>query len=372
MTSKDPGHIENLSAEQSTLLKDFWLELFSAIDAFTPASSSSGKGSKKSQTNSGSVGELKPEDAPKRLVEELFLACAFDAPDQFMLRFLRARKWDVTKAVQMCISTLQWRIETDIRGVLTKGEEGLDPAELECNKSYFMGTDLQGRPCCFVHVRLHDKGTVNQILTRNLTIYLLETGRLLLQAPQEMAMIVFDMTGFGLKNMDYDFLKFLLACMQGYYPESLGACLVVGAPWIFNGCWQVIKPWLDPIVASKVHFVKAADLPQYIPAANIPSILGGEHADFEFSFASPADLEARKQVQSDLSGKENAEKRFFDVISRYRPATEALAKGEGNASEVESQRQSLETELAEAYLELSKFIRTRTIYHRLGWIENDI
>lgn len=34
------------------------------------------------------------------------------------------------------------------------------------------------------------------------------------------------MTGFGLKNMDYDSINFLVRCFEAYYPESLGICLV--------------------------------------------------------------------------------------------------------------------------------------------------
>lgn len=35
------------------------------------------------------------------------------------------------------------------------------------------------------------------------TIYVMETGRLMIQPPVETACLIFDMTGFGLANMDY-------------------------------------------------------------------------------------------------------------------------------------------------------------------------
>jgi len=32
----------------------------------------------------------------------------------------------------------------------------------------------------------------------------------------------------------------------------------------------VIKPWLDPITAAKVQFIKAKKLIEYVPRENIP------------------------------------------------------------------------------------------------------
>ena len=38
------------------------------------------------------------------------------------------------------------------------------------------------------------------------TIYVMETGRLMIQPPVETACLIFDMTGFGLANMDYGYV----------------------------------------------------------------------------------------------------------------------------------------------------------------------
>ena len=72
-----------------------------------------------------------------------------------------------------------------------------------------------------------------------------------------------------MKNMDYSLVKFLIASLQENYPEYLGTCLVVNAPWIFNACWALIKKWLDPHTAQKVFFVNRDQLSQYLNDDNV-------------------------------------------------------------------------------------------------------
>jgi len=53
------------------------------------------------------------------------LAPQHDNPDSSMLRFLRARKWDVDRALAMLAAALKFRFEKDIEGIIHKGEDGL-------------------------------------------------------------------------------------------------------------------------------------------------------------------------------------------------------------------------------------------------------
>jgi hypothetical protein len=45
---------------------------------------------------------------------------------------------------------------------------------------------------------------------------------------------------------------------EKYYPESDGLTIIINAPIVFWGCWQIIKPWLCASAREKVsihHFI---------------------------------------------------------------------------------------------------------------------
>lgn len=138
----------------------------------------------------------KPED----LRRAFWSMVKHDSPDALLLRFLRARKWDVQNALVMLISTMHWRLhEMNIDDdVMKNGEstaladslnsseptvkkEGIDfLTQLRMGKCYFHGTDKEDRPMCIVRVRLHRQGEQSEASLERFTVYTLETARLML------------------------------------------------------------------------------------------------------------------------------------------------------------------------------------------------
>lgn len=138
----------------------------------------------------------KPED----LRRAFWSMVKHDNPDALLLRFLRARKWDVQNALAMLISTMHWRLhEMNIDDdVIKNGEsaalsaslnssdrtvkkEGTDfMTQLRMGKCYFHGIDKEDRPMCIVRVRLHRQGEQSEASLERFTVYTLETARLML------------------------------------------------------------------------------------------------------------------------------------------------------------------------------------------------
>lgn len=133
--------------------------------------------------------------------EEFFFMMTCDEPDSVALRFLRARKWNVNKAVKMTTNCLQWRIEWNVRALLENGEMGIDEDVFKSGKAFLYGVDKENRPISVVRVRFHNKNTVPLFESEKFTMFLMETGRLLIKPPIEMFTIIFDMTDFSMNNM---------------------------------------------------------------------------------------------------------------------------------------------------------------------------
>ena len=132
-----------------------------------------------------------------------------DNPDGLLLRFLRARKWNVQNALVMLVATMNWRmqemhVDDDIikRGeggaaedskssnanIRREGEDFL--SQMRLGKSFLHGTDKEGRPMCFVRVRLHKKGEQTESSVERYTVYTIETARLLLHSNVDTAVSI--------------------------------------------------------------------------------------------------------------------------------------------------------------------------------------
>jgi hypothetical protein len=64
--------------------------------------------------------------------------------------------------------------------------------------------------------------------------------------------------------MDYEIVRLLIDILQYNYPETMNSALIVNSPFLFHACWAVIRPWLDPITASKVVFINQKQLAEHV------------------------------------------------------------------------------------------------------------
>jgi hypothetical protein len=177
----------------------------------------------------------------------------------------------------MLTTMIKWRIDLQVDSIVEQGEEVLNKTlvgfdlQMKTRKTYFHGTDKENRPVLYIHVKIHDSSQQTFEVIRAYTIYVMEIGRMFLTPPTYQNCLVFDMTDFGLKNMDWPFTHFLVKAFEAYYPETLGLLIFHKAPWIFSGIWKVIRPLLDPVVASKIVFTRTDDqLLTYIDAGQLP------------------------------------------------------------------------------------------------------
>lgn len=173
------------------------------------------------------------------------------------------------------------------------------------------------------------------------------------------------MTNFTMANMDYTPVKFMIKVFEANYPESLGSVLVHKAPWIFQGIWKIIKGWLDPVVAAKVHFTNGVDdLQEFIPKSHIIKELGGEE-DFEYRYVEPRPGE--NDALNDQAPRQELIQARNQEVAEYEQKTFEWIHGQ----DTKAQRDEVAQRLRNNYWKLDPYIRARSLYDRTGMIAKD-
>ncbi|KAF9998168.1 hypothetical protein BGZ80_011245 [Entomortierella chlamydospora] len=302
-----------------------------------------------------------------------------DHPDALLLRFIRARKWNVVNALNMLFKAFKWRIDEDLPNIKYSTDEHLNAEnpkffeQLESGKFFIHGTDVDGRVVAYLNVRLHYPNAQPAKTLETLALYVIECGRVLVQHPVETVCLVFDLKGFGLSNMDLGMVKYLVTIFEAYYPESLGRIIIHGAPFVFWGFWKIIEPWLDPVVASKVHFTRSdQDLVEFIPANHLIDNYksGLDHYQYSYSHAKPGENEC----MDDTEAKDKYVKEWKDTFWKFealtrewiRAGTPAAGPSARSEEEIEKERNECAKELRVAFFKMDPYIRARNMFHRMS------
>ncbi|KAJ5707712.1 CRAL-TRIO domain-containing protein [Penicillium malachiteum] len=307
-------------------------------------------------------------------------------PEEFRTSFWNMVKQDHPDALLLRFLARDVHVDDDImangEALALKQSQSSDPVEkkkgddflfqMRKGKSFLHGVDKSGRPICMVRVRLHKASDQDVENLERFTVYTIETARLLLAPPVETATIVFDMTDFSVSNMDYTPVKFMIKCFEANYPESLGTVLIHKAPWLFSSIWSIIKGWLDPVVAAKIHFTKNRhDLENFIAPGQIMKELEGDE-NWEYSYTEVKEGENSKMEDTETRDKLLAERQ--ELAKEIQAITiewlRASAKKETEAlSAAEEKRKTLIEKLRKQYWELDPYIRARSLYDRLNIVQ---
>lgn len=247
---------------------------------------------------SGHPGHLSPGQAHTltkfrdELTEEgLYDPSKFD--DAYLLRFLRARKFDLPKAKLMWSDFIKWRTEFGVDDLV----ENFEYPELaqvdQLYPQFYHKTDKDGRPIYIEILGKLDVAKLFQVTTseRQLQRLVVEYERFLrerLPICSEVSghLIETSCTIMDLKNVGVsqfwkvkNQVQAATAISSNNYPETMGKFYIINAPWAFTTVWGFIKPWLDEVTVSKITILGSDYLKtvsQQIPLENLPMFLGGK------------------------------------------------------------------------------------------------
>ncbi|KAJ7069804.1 CRAL-TRIO domain-containing protein [Mycena amicta] len=232
--------------------------------------------------------------------------------DETLLRFLRARKFDLKQSKTMLANAQQWRRSVHLDDLYTKD----DPFDVRCffirptrqTRSvqypereavfncwplYFHKLDKKGRPVNIHHLGVVDFPRLYETCTpeRHLETLLINAEclpREVLPAcsrvagrPISTVLVIIDLTNFTMSKFWQmkNLARTAFQISQDYFPETMGQVAIVNAPSSFAFIWSVMKPWLSKETAEKVDIIGHdyhARLLELVDADALPAVLGGE------------------------------------------------------------------------------------------------
>ncbi|CAJ1069387.1 SEC14-like protein 2 isoform X2 [Xyrichtys novacula] len=247
---------------------------------------------------SGRVGDLSPKQAEaleqfrERIQDILPLLPA--QHDHFLLRWLRARNFNVQKSEAMVRKHVEFRKNMKVDTITT---DWRPPEVIEKYLSGGMcGYDREGSPIWYDVIGPVDpKGLFLSASKQDFIKSKIRDCEMLhkesaLQSERlgknvESITMIYDVEGLGLKHIWKPAIETygeILQMFEENYPEGLKRLFVIKAPKLFPVAYNLIKHFLSEITRQKIHILGANwqdVLLKYIDAEQLPAIYGGKMTD---------------------------------------------------------------------------------------------
>jgi hypothetical protein len=205
-------------------------------------------------------------------------------PTETLLRFLKAREGNVTKAHKMLVDCLKWRVQNEIDDILAKPIVPTDlyKAVRDTQLIGLSGYSREGLPVFAIGVGLStfEKASVNYYVQSHIQLNEYRDRVILPAATKKYGkhiskcVKILDMSGLKFSALSQIKILTLISTIDDLnYPEKTITYYIVNVPYIFSACWKVVKPLLQERTRKKIQVLSGCgrdDLLKIMDYSSLP------------------------------------------------------------------------------------------------------
>uniref|UniRef100_A0ACD5U8Z1 Uncharacterized protein n=1 Tax=Avena sativa TaxID=4498 RepID=A0ACD5U8Z1_AVESA len=249
-----------------------------------------------SQNITSGIHDQKEEQSVQSLRESLL--ASNQLPEKFddyhvLLRFLRMRGFNVSKAKEMFLNMLKWRQDCAIDTIAKDFNFEEYDALKRCYPHGFHGVDRFGRPLYIERIGSMDLNKFMQVtsIDRYIKYHISEQEKTLsLRYPASSlatnkhissTTAILDVKGLGMNNFSKAAREMFIEIQNidsNYYPETLHQLYIINAGSGFRALWKVLKAFMEARTLKKIQVLGTDYLSTVLEAvepSNLPDFLGG-------------------------------------------------------------------------------------------------